>query len=275
MNTYLTVLTTDDYAVGAVALWMSLRRTNPHHKFIVAITRLVSEECEQALRRCGIETLRIDDHLTIPGGENEQRGFGHWNNTFSKLLVFDLVQYEKIVYLDSDMMVLRNLDGLFDKPHLSASVPDKHIRESESWVQFCSGLMVIEPKAGTSSAILAHADAVAAKTPIYGDQNLLHEHFADWPSHPELHLEQTYGVFLASMDDYVNKYGYNLNVQTPDEKTIAVVHFVGTRKPWSWGAAETAYRYSRHVARGEFAAMRILREYLALIRSARAALRAP
>jgi glycogenin len=272
MRTYLTVLTTDDYAVGALALWESLRRTAPRYGFVVLLTKLVSPQCERALQQAGVAILRVEQHLQRPAAENINRGLEHWDNTFSKLLVFDQEQYEKIVYLDSDMMVLRNLDDLFEKPHMSAMVPDKLTPGRKAWVQFCSALMVIEPKLGLAAAIMAHAAAVEAKTASYGDQNLLHEHFADWPSRPELHLEQTYGVFPGSVDQYVQKYGYNLNLTAPNEKTIAVIHFVGSKKPWSWNAAEKAFHLARYVVRGEFVAVKVVREYLGLIDSARAVL---
>jgi len=267
MRTYLTVITTDDYAIGAVALWESLQKTHPGYGFVVVLTRPVSEACETAMQSAGLKTLRVDQHLERENGESS--AFAHWNNTFSKLLIFDLVQYEKFVYLDSDMMVLRNLDDLFDKPHMSAMVPDKLIPGRESWVQLCSGLMVIEPQAGLSAAIMRHASTVERKMTSFSDQDLLHEHFPDWPSHPELHLEQTYGVFPDSLDRYVNDFGYNLNLASPDDRTVAVVHFVGSRKPWSWSTPEKAYRFSLHIASGEFAAVRVLREYLRLLRNAR------
>jgi glycogenin glucosyltransferase len=239
MKTYLTVLTTDNYAVGALALYESLRKTSPQYGFVVLLTKLVSAECEQNLARARISTVRIDKHLEASATSNQARGHTHWNSTFSKLLMFELVQYEKIVYLDSDMMVLRNLDHLFERPHMSAVVPDMRMPGRESWVQFCSGLMVLEPKAGLASAIMRHAAEVEAKTRNYGDQDLLHEHFPDWPTHPELHLEQTYGVFLGSLDRYLKSYGYDLHLEEPDGKTIAVVHFVGARKPWQWGGGES------------------------------------
>jgi glycogenin glucosyltransferase len=269
MLTYLTVLTTDHYPIGAVALWESLQRTCPRYGFAVLLTKLVSEECERALNRVGLSTLRVDHHLVKPDTENSGQGFAHWDNTLSKLLVFDLEQYEKVVYLDSDMMVLRNLDHLFEKPHMTATVADMLTPGHESWVQFCSGLMVIEPKAGLSSEIVERAKMVAARTPDYGDQDLLHEHFADWPSKMELHLDQGYGVFPESVDFYVRKYGYNLNFANPDERTIAAIHFVGTRKPWSWGVSEKAYRLLTYISRGKFNAVSVVLDYLRLLRSAR------
>jgi len=267
MRTYLTVLTTDDYAVGAVALWESLRKTRPQYEFVVVLTKNVSERCERALEKAGLATLRLDQHLQRAASSDA--ALRHWNNTFSKLLMFELVQYEKFVYLDSDMLVLCNLDHLFERPHMSAAVPDKLMPGRESWVQFCSGLMVVEPQAGTAAAIIQHVPAVESKMSSFSDQDLLHQHFPDWPSHPELELEQGYGIFPESLDRYVREFGYNLNFAAPDERTVAVVHFVGSRKPWAWSGLERALRLSKHALRGEPLARRMTGDYLRLLRSAR------
>lgn len=38
-----------------------------------------------------------------------------FNTTFSKLHVFGLTEFDKIVYLDADLLLLSNIDELFDK----------------------------------------------------------------------------------------------------------------------------------------------------------------
>ena len=207
MRVYLTVLTTDDYAVGALALYQSLREIIPPHKydFVIVLTKDVSDGCEVLIRNSGISTIRIDKHLerlSVSPKRTNKQGFLHWNNTISKLLIFDLTQYDKIVYLDSDMIVLRNLDDLFEKPHMSAVVADVLMPGHEAWVQLSSGLMVIEPEAGLSFTIMAQAKDVDSKKYLYSDQDILQEHFADWPKHPELHLDQTYNILLRSVDIY-------------------------------------------------------------------------
>jgi glycogenin glucosyltransferase len=267
MNTYLTIITTDDYAVGAFALGESLRRTGPQYGLVVLVTKGVSKPCEDVLQRAGLTTLRVDQQLKRAHGSNA--ALKHWDNTFSKLLMFELMQYEKIVYLDSDMLVLRNLDHLFERPHLSAAVPDKLMPGHEAWVQLCSALMVIEPQPGLAAAIMQHVPAVEARMRSFSDQDLLHERFPDWPSRRELELPQGYGVFPDSIDRYVSKLGFNLNLAKPDERTIAAVHFVGSRKPWSWSAAERAWRLSQYAVTGRWIAMRMLNDYLRLLDFAR------
>jgi alpha-N-acetylglucosamine transferase len=266
MKTYLSVITTDDYAVGAVALREGLRKTQPQYGLVVVLTRQVSEQCEQSLQCAGLTTLRVEQHLQRASAS--ESGLRHWDNTFGKLLMFELTQFEKIVYLDSDMLLLRNLDHLFERPHMSAAVPDKLMPGHESWVQLCSALMVIEPQAGLANAIMQHVPAVETRMKSFSDQDLLHEHFPDWPSHPELELNQGYGMFPDSIDRYVNKFGYNLNLAAPDERTIAVVHFVGSRKPWAWSAVERAWRFAKCALTGRPIAAEMLREYFELLRTA-------
>ena len=267
MKTYLSVITTDDYAIGAVALWESLRATRAQYGLVVVITRNVSQPCERSLQRAGLTTLRVDQQLQRTRGSD--RALRHWDNTFSKLLMFEMVQFERIVYLDGDILVLRNLDHLFERPHMSAAVPDRLMPGHESWVQLCSALMVIEPQAGLASAIMRHVPTVEAKMKSFSDQDLLHEQFPDWPSHPELELNQGYGIFPDSIDRYVKQFGYNLNFAPPDERTIAAVHFVGSRKPWSWSAAERARRLMKYTLTGRPIATRLLRQYLGLLQTAR------
>ena len=270
MRTYLSVITTDDYAVGAVALGECLRKTQPQYGLVVVLTQQISGRCEQSLQRAGLTTLRVDQHLQRSA--TSESGLRHWDNTFGKLLMFELVQFEKIVYLDSDMLVLRNLDHLFERPHMSAAVPDKLMPGHESWVQLCSALMVIEPQAGLANAIMQYVPAVEARMKSFSDQDLLHQHFPEWPSHPELELNQGYGMFPDSIDQYVNKFGYNLNFAAPDERTIAVVHFVGSRKPWAWSSGERALRLARYALTRRPIAARMLREYFDLLSSARTTL---
>jgi hypothetical protein len=114
--------------------------------------------------------------------------------------------------------------------------------------------------------------AVEARMKSFSDQDLLHEQFPDWPSHPELELEQGYGMFPDSIDRYVDKLGYNLNLTAPDARTIAAVHFVGSRKPWSWSPAERARRLTKYTLTGRPIAAQMLRRYFELLQSAREAL---
>ena len=68
-----------------------------------------------------------------------------WENVPSKFEIFNLTQFEKIVYLDADIYVLKNLDHLFAAPHLTAALDGEYFNLWEGWPHFNAGCMVIEP----------------------------------------------------------------------------------------------------------------------------------
>lgn len=47
---------------------------------------------------------------------------GYWTQAFSKLRVWSLIEYEKVLFLDADVMVLKNLDHLFQEPEFTAAL---------------------------------------------------------------------------------------------------------------------------------------------------------
>ena len=72
----------------------------------------------------------------------------HWYRAFGKISIFNLETFNKIVYLDSDMQVVQNIDELFDKPHMSA------VRAGEDLDWLNSGIMVIEPNSTEFNKLL-------------------------------------------------------------------------------------------------------------------------
>jgi alpha-N-acetylglucosamine transferase len=267
MRTYATILTTDDYLPGALALQQSLKKTRARFELLVVLTKHVSTACKEVLERRCLKTLTLDCDFCMTEeacGINRRSCFDNWNHTLSKLLIFELTRYEKIVFLDSDMLVLQNLDHLFDLPHMSAVAADQLTDGHEDWVGLNSGLMVIRPESGLGTAIMANLSAVAATKECFGDQTLLQAHYPDWPHRPELHLDQKYNVFFCSLEAYVKKHGYNLNVNRPDDKTIAVIHFTGPQKPWSLTGKAQLGLALRRSARFDFARAKVLFRYFLL-----------
>jgi glycogenin glucosyltransferase len=264
MRTYSTILTTDDYLAGALALHESLKKTRPRYDLLVVLTKNVSAGCKAVLERHGLKTLMLDYDFAMAQEAcdiNAQSHVSNWNYTLSKLLIFELTQYEKIVFLDSDMIIFQNLDHLFDLPHMSAVAADQLTDGHEDWVQLNSGLMVIRPETGLGASIMANITRVIAKKECFGDQTLLHAHYPDWPDRSELHLDQKYNVFFSSLRRYVKKHGYNLNFKSPDDRTIAVIHFTGAKKPWSRAGKAQLTSVLRKIAKLDFVRAKVLLQY--------------
>lgn len=69
--------------------------------------------------------------------------------TLTKLRLWNLTQYDRLVYLDADTLVLKNIDALFNVAAEFAAVSDV------GWPDcFNSGVMVIRPNAATSQRLL-------------------------------------------------------------------------------------------------------------------------
>jgi glycogenin len=272
MKTYATIITTDDYLRGALTLHKSLVLTKSRYDLLVMLTKNISTTCERALDHTGIKTLRLERDLAMGEGgkaRNTRSGYHHWNNTLSKLLIFDLVQYEKIVFLDSDMLVLQNLDHLFELPHLSAVAADQLKDGHQHWMQLNSGLMVVQPKSGLAESIMSHYSELEDRKKRFGDQDLIQAHYSDWPKRSELHLDQKYNVIVFSLDTYVNRHGYNVNWKTPDSRTIAAVHFSGPKKPWNLSGGAQLKSVLKESLRFRFVSANLLCQYLLISNSVR------
>lgn len=181
-----------------------------------------------------MDVLRLPMPIEIPATFKEESG--HWGNTFDKIHLFGLTKFSKLVYLDSDMIVLKNIDVLFEKPHLSAVAAGQ--LEHPDWTRLNSGLMVIEPEenlaqkiGNLSSRAVIEVQALGGNK--IGDQDVINAYYADWPDRKDLHLDEGYNIFFTDLDVYIGQHGY----RTSDNfkaglKDINVIHFVGAQKPW-------------------------------------------
>lgn len=123
--TYVTLLGTDDYLVGTLCLWKSLRNVKSKYPLLVLCSQNISINVLKVLNQMEIQYKVLEEHI-ITNHKNEGR-FARWSFTFDKLQIFNLVEYEKIVFLDSDMFVVKNIDSLFNAQHMSAVVADMMI----------------------------------------------------------------------------------------------------------------------------------------------------
>lgn len=228
--TYATLLSTVSYIPGVIVLHRSLQKYGQtKYPFVCICSKNISEEMLEPLKREGINCRRLNrsaiDNLYMPNRNND---FEHWNYTFDKLLLWEMTEYDKIVFLDSDMLVLANIDNLFDYPNFSA-IQAGYLQDS-TWVRLNSGTIVIEPDTGTCEKLISQIPITTAKFIAagknVGDQDVLNDYCPQWPEKKELHLPEGYNLFFKYVSSYHKKYGFNYR------KNIHVVHFVGSDKPW-------------------------------------------
>lgn len=222
---YVSILSTESYLPGALVLHYSLMRTNPRYPFLLLITPELGAGVRDVLSRHRIEYRVLEKPIANP---NRVEKTHRWYHNYSTLHIFNL-EFEKIVYLDADMLITRNIDELFEKAHLSGVISGGSLPEHSAWNQFNGGLLVIEPSGALFADMLRCVGSIEQKAG--GNQAFLHAYFRDWPTKTELHLDYSYNMFHTHVDRYHELLGYML-------EDIKVLHFIGANKPWMIQGAE-------------------------------------
>ena len=230
---FVTVLSTNNYYKGVVALFESLKRTNTkYNNFVVIVNEDIDEDIINKLNNRGYIVIK-KNKISFDFVKNDS--YTYWHNTFDKFHVFDLVEFDKIVYLDSDMYIARNIDELFDYPHMSAVIAGKgYVPE---WVEIGSGMMVIVPKENTSLGLIETLKNTKYDKDI-GDQDVI-ETYYDWKN-KNLAISENYNLFADYIDYYINNLGYSTD-------SIAIVHFIGSIKPWMLSREEQEERINNYI----------------------------
>jgi Glycosyl transferase family 8 len=223
---YATTLTHGDtYAPGVEALGRSLRATGTQEPMVLMVTPDVPERTRRSLASQGWALHPIEP-LQNPA-RADQLLFPRFDKVFTKLRAWELDGFDKVVLLDADMVVLQNIDSLFDRPELAAA-PDFLVPH-----RFNSGLMVLDP----SRDKLAHMLQALAVSPTYdgGDQGFLNEFFGDWYTGPEGRRLPTW----YNLPNFIYQFMHghpSLRVELLREAKI--IHYL-VQKPWQSASTVT------------------------------------
>lgn len=149
--------------------------------------------------------------------------------TFTKINLWRLIQFRKIVYIDSDVVALRAPDELFGVEDDFAAAPDVGWPDA-----FNTGVMVLTPHMGDYWAL--HTLASAGNSFDGADQGLLNQYYEhkSWKR-----LSFAYNCTPSANYQYEPAYRYY-------KRDISMVHFIGRDKPWqqsrSFQGAPGAYQ---------------------------------
>lgn len=227
---YVTLVTNADYAMGATALANSLRRTATDAAIVILHTGGVDAATLVPLDALGCRLVEVE-HLPLSDAFNERHARGNLHSAapftkgrkpafhspldnFCKLRLWELVEYERCVFIDADAIVLKNVDKLFAYPEFSAA-PNVY----ESLVDFRrmnSGVFVARPSQETFRkmlAVLDQPDIFWRRT----DQTFLETFFPDWHGLP---------VYFNML-----QYVWFTMPALWDWKSISILHYQ-YEKPW-------------------------------------------
>lgn len=213
---YATLLCNDLMEDAAAVLVFSLKQTGSPHDIVVLSMPGVSDDVIARLQALGARIHTVTRPVEYPWPVTQARAAIAKPCRYSKLRLWSLTEFHRIVYLDADMLVLKNLDHLFSLPELTA------VADSLPPDRFNSGLMVLQPNQSTFEDMITKVHLLPS--PNVGDQGFLNEYFSDW---------YTKGGKLH--------YGYNALVRVSQfstwdawvEPKLMVLHFSGLSKPWN------------------------------------------
>lgn len=246
-----TLITNKDYLPGVLTLNYSLKKVNSAYPLVALYTNQLDIDALNILHKNNILTLMIDP--IKPNSDDIDLVDKRFIDTWSKLYFFKLTQFDRIVQLDSDMLIRKNLDELmtldlngnkFGSTHACVCNPNKfdhypktwirencsftdlshptHVAHANSGLSKCnSGILVINPSLDLFNQIQSKLnDTDAVNSYIFPDQDLLVDLFNnDW-----LALSHNYNCLKTFKNAHPNIW---------DLDHIKIIHYILSPKPWN------------------------------------------
>ena len=214
MNAYITYVCSDNFIPGVVALYNSVRLSKCNHDFIVLVTDDVSEESKDKLKQNDLKI--VDADKIYYNGKNKDKILDRYGKVdqswkmFTKINIWKQTEYSKLIYLDADTLVLKNIDELFEIDELGA-VLGGSVMLNYSGIE--AGVLVTEPNVKTYNNIIDALESDSYDIKM-SDQSFLNDYFSK------------HGIINSIPETFNRMWKKNRN---PGGSSI--FHFNGS-KPW-------------------------------------------
>lgn len=269
MLTYATLLSSNNYLPGVLTLKYSLDRVGSQYPLLVLVTDEVAKSAINAMRQAGCEVKLAPATFPVPDQVMADIPVDRWRKCFDKLRFFGMTAYKKIIYLDADMLVVRNIDHLFERSHLSTVTSYGGLKGFEQWSFPNAGFWVIAPAPGLDEEIWSVWPEVYEQSGNVNDQTLIYEYWREkWTNTSDWRLPNSYNCFVYLIDRFIKEKGLNLDFDAPNEQTIAVLHFVTRYRPWLMSWPERQAYLLRKILTAKWAEIKVFRLYRKLLKVA-------
>ncbi|KAF8592039.1 glycosyltransferase family 8 protein [Ramaria rubella] len=112
-GTFATLLTRDSYLAGTLVLNHALRSVGSKYELVVMATPELSQGARETLSNAAIKVRDIL-RLSPKAGHTLAAHDGRFEDTWTKLRWDSFFKYNRVALLDSDMLVLQNMDDLLE-----------------------------------------------------------------------------------------------------------------------------------------------------------------
>ncbi|KAL6955429.1 putative UDP-glucuronate:xylan alpha-glucuronosyltransferase 3 [Sarracenia purpurea var. burkii] len=200
------------YVCGAIAAAQSIRMAGSTRDLVVLVDDTITDYHQRGLEAAGWK-IRTIQRIRNPKAERD--AYNEWN--YSKFRLWQLTDYEKIIFIDADLLILRNIDFLFEMPEISATGNNGSL--------FNSGVMVVEPSNRTFQLLMDHINDIESYNG--GDQGYLNEIFTWWHRIPK-RINFLKHFWEGDEDE---KKEMKIRLFGADPPVLYVLHYLGL-KPW-------------------------------------------
>jgi glycogenin len=226
----------------------SLRDAKVTHRLAVIYTAdNVTDDGRKRLSKSFDITIPVEPVSGIAGGNLAIIGRPDLHTTLTKIQLWNLVSFKRVLYLDADTLVLQSLDHLLD--NLPEDIPFAAAPELGYPDTFNAGMMLLTPDASTYKGLQDFVEVHESYDG--GDQGLLNVFFGDGTrGHPAEELLSRSGKAHGSGENgkpakhnwYRLSFTYNMEMHKVFRLNIPavlryrnehkVLHFIGKDKPW-------------------------------------------
>jgi hypothetical protein len=142
------ILTNPKYLKGAMVLGHSLVRVGTKIPMVALMTN-PSSDVARCLETAGWE-VQLVNKIKDPGRPLLRA----WSGLFTKLHIWNMTEYDRVLLLDADMLVTRNIDNLLAINTTFGAVGD--INEGRFDNRFNAGLLLVKPNQTEYKHLLAN-----------------------------------------------------------------------------------------------------------------------
>ena len=111
-SVWTSLITNTDYLSGLLTLDHSLKAHNTEYPLVALYTDTFPPEGHRALDLRKISKKRVE--YLLPSIEKDFSNDPRFYDCWSKLTPFSLTEFDRVVQLDSDMLVTKNMDDLME-----------------------------------------------------------------------------------------------------------------------------------------------------------------
>ncbi|KAI8556221.1 hypothetical protein RHMOL_Rhmol05G0235400 [Rhododendron molle] len=227
---YVTLLYGDEFLLGVRVLGKSIRDTGSTKDMVALVSDGVSDFAKKLLQADGWIVVPIS-LLENPNHVRPKRFWG----VYTKLKIFNMTNYKKVVYLDADTIVVKSVEDLFKCGKFCAN-----LKHSE---RLNSGVMVVEPSQAVFNDMMSKVNLLPSYTG--GDQGFLNSYYTGFANahlfEPDLPQQWLHSRPIPEMERLSTLYNADVglymlaNKWMVDEKELRVIHYtLGPLKPWDW-----------------------------------------